>query len=136
MDKKKKDLIGYICFAIPFVYYLFWFVGGMFFNIDIDEGFAKFIYTDFSIILYAPYVLYLLFFIFILVSNKPIIRFFFILLLLPNAFLQFVGLMFYTKPSDLLYYVPHIIINIFLIWFSIYMSDDNIKERKFKKEKS
>lgn len=120
MSNKNKRIIGTICFIIPALYYFTLVISEMVFNIDVYDTFLKNIYVGkhINIIITAPYILYALFFVFIFTYNKFLMRWIFYIMLVINAFYQMVVIMGMTTAKDSLYFVPHIIINILLIYYS------------------
>lgn len=120
MSNKNKRILGTICFIIPALYYFTLVISEMVFNIDVYDTFLKNIYVGkhINIIITAPYILYALFFVFIFTYNKFLMRWIFYIMLVINAFYQMVVIMGMTTAKDFLYFVPHIIINILLIYYS------------------
>ena len=123
------DLIGYICLAVPILYYLVYFITTVLLDTYIEGSNLSVVYKNINIIKIAPYVLYLFYLMFILGCNKKSLGIFFIILIGLNMIIQLVYTVFIRIDEKLFYIFPHIVLSFILIFFSMYMHRKEIHQR-------
>lgn len=103
---------------IPSFLYLLFFITSIIHNSNIQVNFISTVYYSMDAFVAMPALLYFCFFLFIILDNRLNYRYFFYFLLFINFLIQIFVVFKITNFWQYLYFVPHILLNIFLVIFS------------------